>query len=171
LVFVSSLLVQCEDGKINYLCHWIENKDNKPGVVWLNNAPSYEKEYRNAEPAKKYYTNCNKNDCPPMQREMSLKQGFAALRTCYEVLVINDLFNNVVQRYNERVSIDALSKVRFTEELKNELSECYTQCCRYMEGHTHSDKNSNQKPEPKNLSEEIQRYEAIRKKIRDAKNK
>ena len=116
-----------------------------------------------------HYTQCNNEDCQPMEREAILKQGFAALRTCYEVLVINELFCNVVQRYNERVSIDALSKVKFTEEVKTELIDGFAQCCCYMEGHTHSDKYAYKKPEPKNLNEEIQRYEAIRKKIKDFK--
>lgn len=169
LVFVSSLLSHSEESKTPFVCHWIENRDGKPGQIWLNNSPSYEKEYRNAEPVKKYYSQCNKDDCPPTERESLLKQGFAALRTCYEVLVINELFCNVVQRFNERVSIDALSKVNFTEEIKIELSEGFAQCCRYMEGHTHSDKYAYKKPESQNLKEEIQRYEAIRKKIRDLK--
>lgn len=169
LVFVSSLLSHSEEYKTPFLCHWIENWDGKPGQIWLNNSPSYEKEYRNAEPVKKYYSQCGKNDCPPTERENLLKQGFAALRTCYEVLVINELFCNVVQRFNERVSIDALSKVNFTEEIKIELSEGFAQCCRYMEGHTHSDNYAYKKPGRQNLSEEIQRYEAIRKKIRDLK--
>lgn len=171
LVFVSNILTKSEDFKTASLCHWIENRDSKPGQVWLNNSPSYEKEYRNAEPAKKHYTICSKDACEPMQREIVTKQGFTALRTCYEVLVINDLFNNVVQRYNERVSIDALTKVSFDDTIVNELLDSYAQCCRFMEGHSHSDKYSYQKPEPKNLNEEIQRYEAIRKKIRDIKNK
>lgn len=171
LVFVSNLLTKSEDIKNAFLCHWIENRDSKPGQVWLNNSPSYEKEYRNAEPAKKHYAICSKDDCEPMQRETVIKQGFTALRTCYEVLVINDLFNNVVQRYNERVSIDALAKVSFDDALVNELLDSYAQCCRFMEGHSHSDKYSYQKPEPKNLNEEIQRYETVRKKIRDTKNK
>lgn len=169
LVFVSSLLSHSEESKTPFVCHWIENRDGKPGQIWLNNSPSYEKEYRNAEPVKKYYSQCSKDDCPPTERESLLKQGFAALRTCYEVLVINELFCNVVQRFNERVSIDALSKVNFTEEIKIELSEGFAQCCRYMEGHTHSDKYAYKKPESQNLNEEIQRYEGIRKKIRDLK--
>lgn len=171
LVFVSNLLTKSEDFKTAFMCHWIENRDDKPGQVWLNNSPSYEKKYRNAEPAKKHYAICSKADCEPMQREIVTKQGFTSLRTCYEVLVINDLFNNVVQRYNERISIDALAKVSFDDTLINELLDSYAQCCRFMEGHSHSDKYSYQKPEPKNLNEEIQRYEAIRKKIRDTKNK
>ncbi|WP_395048004.1 AAA family ATPase [Flavobacterium sp.] len=169
LIFVSNLITFCEDSSVRSICHWIENRDGNAGQVWLRNSPSYEKEYRNSEPAKKFYIEANKADCPPAQREYLVKAGFTALRTCYEVLVINDLFKNVVQRYNERVSVDALSSVYFDEELVNELLDSFSQCCRYMEGHTHSDKYAYKKPEPINLNEEIQRYEATRTKIRKTK--
>lgn len=169
LVFLSDLFIECDNRQQQLFCHWIERRDNKIGQIWLNNAPCYEKMYRNADVAKKYHTESNKDTCPPTEREILLKHGFAALRTCYETLVINELFCNVVQRYNERISIDALSKVIITDEIKNELSDSFAQCCRYMEGHSHSDQYSYQKPETKNLNEEIQRYEAIRKKIKDAK--
>lgn len=169
LIFVSNLITFSEENTIPFLCHWVENRDGKAGQVWLKNSPSYEKEYRNAEPAKKYYSDANKDDCPPAQREFLVRTGFTALRTCYEVLVINDLFKNVVQRYNERVSVDALTNVYFDETLINELLDSFAQCCRYMEGHTHSDKYAYKKPEPANLSEEIQRYEATRTKIRKFK--
>jgi len=169
LIFVSNLITFSEESSIPFLCHWVENRGGNPGQVWLKNSPSYEKEYRNAEPAKKYYIDANKNDCPPTQREFFVRTGFTALRTCYEVLVINDLFKNVVQRYNERVSVDALTSVYFDETLINELLDSFAQCCRYMEGHTHSDKYAYNKPEPANLNEEIQRYEAIRTKIKKFK--
>lgn len=169
LVFVSSLISHCSDLKTDYSCHWIENRNGKPGQVWLNNSPSYEREYRNAEPAKKYYAEAKKDDCPPTQREFLLKSGFTALRTCYEVLVINDLFKNVVQRFNERVSVDSLTSVYFDTKLIEELQDSFAQCCRYMEGHTHSDKYAYKKPEPQDFNEEIQRYEVLRTKIRKTK--
>jgi hypothetical protein len=109
--------MKSENTKNAILCHWIESRDGKPRQVWLNNSPAYEKEYRNAEPAKKikkYYTICNKDDCESMQREVFIKQGFTALRTCYEFLVINDLFNNVVQRYNERGALTHFQKFHLT---------------------------------------------------------
>lgn len=169
LVFVSSLINYSTDKSLLHECHWIENRNGKPGQVWLRNSPTYEKVYRNAEPVKKLYTGANNDECAPEQREFLVKSGFTALRTCYEVLVINDLFKNVVQRYNERVSVDSLSSVYFDETLINELLDSFAQCCRYMEGHTHSDKYAYKKPEPSHLNEEIQRYETIRTKIRKYK--
>ena len=169
LVFVSSLINYATDNSRPHECHWIENRSGKPGQVWLRNSPTYEKVYRNAEPVKKFYSDANKDECAPEQREFLVKNGFTALRTCYEVLVINDLFKNVVQRYNERVSVDSLSSVYFDETLINELLDSFYQCCRYMEGHTHSDKYAYKKAEPSSLNEEIQRYEAIRSKIKKSK--
>ena len=169
LVFVSSLISHCKELKTAHNCHWIENRDGKAGQVWLNNSPSYERAYRNSDPAKVHYSKANKEDCPPMEREALLRSGFTALRTCYEVLVINDLFKNVVQRFNERVSVDSLSTVYFDEELIAELQDSFGQCCRYMEGHTHSDKYAYKKPDTKNLNEEIQRYDEIKTKLKKAK--
>lgn len=171
LVFVYALISHCTELHRSNICHWIEHRDSIPGYVWLNNSPSYEKEYRTANPVKKHFDEAKKTDCPPMQREYLIKAGFTALRTCYEVLVINDLFCNVVQRFNERVSVDSLSAVYFDSAIINELQESFGQCCRFMEGHSHSDKFAYQKPELNNLNEEIQRYEAIKKKIKDTKKK
>lgn len=169
LIFVSNLITFSEENTLPFLCHWIENRDGKPGQIWLKNSPSYEKEYRNSGPAMKYYLDANKAGCPPAQREFLVRTGFTALRTCYEVLVINGLFKDVVQRYNERVSMEALKDVYFNEVLIIELQDSYAQCCRYMEGHTHSDKYAYIKPEPINLNEQIQRYEIIRTKIKKFK--
>ncbi|GHT04161.1 hypothetical protein AGMMS5026_10200 [Endomicrobiia bacterium] len=168
LVFVSAILSQFENGNGNedkeqYSCHWVENI----GAVRLNNTPCHEKKYRNPTYPCKYHADSIK--CGPEKREELLKHGFAALRTCYEVLVINDLFNNVVQRYSERVSIDSLSKVCLKGDLINELMYSYNKCCRYMEGHSHSDEYSYKKPEPENLKEEIEQYNKIKAKIKESK--
>ncbi len=165
------MISACCEFKIGHVCHWIEKRNDTPGYVFLNNAPSYEKKYRNSEIPKSHYVEANKTDCPPAQREYLVKSAFTELRTCYEVLVINDLFKNVVQRFNERVSVDALKDVCIVDELVTELLDNFGQCCRYMEGHTHSDKYAYQKPTVENLNAEINRYNDIRTKIRNAKKK
>ncbi|WFP48925.1 AAA family ATPase [Methylomonas sp. EFPC3] len=171
LVFVSTLISACCEFKVDHVCHWIEKRDDTPGYVFLNNAPSYEKQYRNSVIPRRHYDEANKTDCPPAQREYLVKSAFTELRTCYEVLVINDLFNNVVQRFNERVSVESLKDVCFDEELKTELLDNFGKCCRYMEGHTHSDKYAYQKPTVENLNAEINRYETIRTKIKRSKKR
>jgi len=174
LVFVSGLVTACEDLAAKFDCHWIENNGGKPGMVYLRNAPTFEKLYKKAGKAQQLYEEAKKSG--PEERENKLKNGFAALRTSYESLVVFDLFKGVVQRFNERVSVDSLSSVCFDRQVIDELIDSFYQCCRYMEGHLHSDKYAYRKPTAENLLEEITRFNNIKKKISelgknsDAKN-
>lgn len=168
LVFVSSLIGHCKENNIDNDCHWIENLDgSKPGTIWLRNTPSFEKDYKTSGKAQGYYDEAKK--LAPEQREDKMKNGFAALRTSYETQVVFGLFKGVVQRFEERVSVDSLKSVFFTTEIRDEILDSFYQCCRYMEGHSHSDKYAYKKPELENLNEEIQRFNAIKKKIADLK--
>jgi hypothetical protein len=124
-----------------YYCHWIEKYEKKSGTVWLDNTPSFEKSYKTSEKAQEYYNNAKK--CSPEQREEKIKNGFSALRTCYESLIIFGLFGGVVQRFNERVSVESLKDVYFDEAIKKDVIDGFCQCCRYMEGHSHSDRYPN----------------------------
>lgn len=169
LVFVSSLMSSCDNSSTPIECHWIEKTDNIPGTVWLRNTPSFEKAYKKSGKALDYYNEAK--SLGPEKREDKIKNGFAALRTSYESLVIFDLFNGVVQRFNERVSIDSLSDVFIDTTIKNELIDSFSQCCRYMEGHLHGDKYAYKKPILENLIEEINRFNEIKKKIAELKKK
>lgn len=166
LVFVSSLIGYCKEANTSFNCHWIENIDGiKPGTIWLNNTPSFEKDYKTSGKAQGYYDEAKKSS--PEIREDKIKSGFAALRTSYETLVVFGLFSGVVQRFEERVSVDSLTDVVFDEEIKDKVIDSFYQCCRYMEGHSHSDKYSYKKPNLENLNEEILRFNALNKEIKD----
>jgi energy-coupling factor transporter ATP-binding protein EcfA2 len=168
LVFVSSLIGHCKEKNTINDCHWIENNGgNHPGTIWLRNTPSFEKDYKTSGKAQGYYDEAKKS--APEQREDKIKNGFAALRTSYETQVVFGLFKGVVQRFEERVSVDSLKSVFFTTEIRDEILDSFYQCCRYMEGHSHSDKYAYKKPELENLNEEIQRFNTIKKKIADLK--
>ncbi len=168
LVFVSLLIGHCKETNTTNECHWIENVEgSQPGTIWLRNTPSFEKDYKTSGKAQGYYDEAKKS--APEKREGKIKNGFAALRTSYETQVVFGLFKGVVQRFEERVSVDSLKSVFFTTELRDELLDNFYQCCRYMEGHSHSDKYAYKKPELENLNEEIQRFNSIKKKIADLK--
>lgn len=165
LVFVSQLITYCEDNGKEHICHWIEQRDGKPGYISLRNAPSYEKAYRNQEIPVSHYMAAKKPECSAKDRETYIRDGFTSLRTCYEVLVINGLFKNVVQRFTERVSVDALKTVNFDSVIRDEILSGFSECCKFMEGHSHSDGLPCCKPELEDLSNEINRYIAIRAKV------
>lgn len=167
LVFVSSLENHVSDSCIKHDCHWIESTGNEIGVIWLRNTPSYEKSYKKTGKSQSYYEKASK--AQPEEREIYIKIGFAALRTNYEALVIFDLFEGVVQRFNERVSVESLSGVYFNEQIRDEILDSFYQCCRYMEGHLHSDKYAYKKPTKENLKDEINRFNEVKKKIKELK--
>jgi recombinational DNA repair ATPase RecF len=167
LVFVSSIITACKDFGIEQKCHWIEKNEGIPGTIWLENTPSFEKLYKTTKKVQDYYDEAKK--LGPEYRENQIKNGFAALRTSYESLVVFDLFEGVVQRFTERVSVDSLSKVIFDMDIRNEIMNGFGICCSYMEGHLHSDKFAYKKPVLENLNEEILRFNVIKKRLKDLK--
>ncbi len=171
LVFVHALYNAFEEemGKDKRpITHWIEVLDDRPGRVWENASPSLESKYKNAEQARKCYQLSQTAD--PSQREQLIKDGFSALRSSYEALLIFDLLNGVVRRFDERVRFDCLKNAVFDLELRNEVIDGFENCCKYMEGHLHSDKYAATKPTITNLNEEIIKFEALRSKIKKLKN-
>jgi energy-coupling factor transporter ATP-binding protein EcfA2 len=166
LVFVSSLIGHSKESNTANDCHWIENVGgSQPGTIWLRNTPSYEKQYKTSGKAQAHLDQARKSQ--PELRENFIKNGFAALRTSYETLVVFGLFSGVVQRFEERVSVDSLGDVVFNTEIRDKILDSFYQCCRYMEGHSHSDKYAYQKPIVDNLYEEIQRFNGLNKEIKD----
>lgn len=166
LVFVSSLIGHCKENNTANDCHWIENTGgSQPGTIWLRNTPSYEKQYKTSGKAQAHLDQARKAE--PELREIFIKNGFASLRTSYETLVVFGLFSGVVQRFEERVSVDSLGDVVFNTEIRDKILDSFYQCCRYMEGHSHSDKYAYKKPVVDNLNEEIQRFNKLSKEIKE----
>jgi len=162
LVFVSGLINYCLDFQVNYRCHGIENI-NKPGEIHLDNTPSHESKYRKTGEARRYIKLAK--DSEPELREAFVKSGFAALRSSYEAFVIYELFCGAVKRFEDRVSIDSLSGLHFDEEIVSEILTNFKLCCRYMEGHIHSDRLLASKPTIANLQEEANRFDTMRPKL------
>lgn len=167
LVFVSSLINCSLELKIPHDCHWVESSDSDKGLVHLKNSPSYDKKYRNDTPVAEHYKLAK--DASPEERERHVRSGFAALRTCYETFVIYDIFKNIVQRFNDRVSVMSLSSVCFDDEIIKETMLNFEKCCKYMEGHTHSDNSAANKPDDKTLFNEIEAYNALKKKYKETR--
>lgn len=164
LVFLSSIINYCSDYDIQHKCHWIEKLDDEIGKIWLDNTPSYEKQYKTSGIAQKLLEKAK--GLPPEEREAYVKMGFSALRSSYEAFVIFDLLAGVVQRFNDRVSVDSLSGIYIDDEIINEIKDNFGLACRYMEGHVHSDKFLSKKPTPDQLDEEIQRFNSLKKKLK-----
>lgn len=168
LSFAYNVLSKCKELEGEYSCHWIENIDGMtPGAIYLNNSPSFEKDYKTSGKAQGWLDKAKKSS--PESREEALKNGFAALRTSYESQIVFGLFRGVVQRFNERVSVESLKDVYVTQEIKEEILTSFASCCKFMEGHSHSDSNGYKKPTINDLQNEISQFNAVKKKIAKCK--
>src|SRR5690606_27609908 len=162
LVFVSALINYCTDFQIPYRCHSIENLE-EPGKIYPDNTPSHEAKYKTSAEARRYIKLAK--DADPEIREVFIKSGFAALRSSYEAFVIFELFCGAVKRFDDRVSIDSLKGLHVDDSLVKEIMDNFKLCCRYMEGHIHSDKYLAAKPQLKQLQEEADRFDTMRSKL------
>lgn len=162
LVFVSALINYCTDFQIPYRCHSIDNIE-EPGKIYPDNTPSHEAKYKTSAEARRYIKLAK--DTEPEIREAFIKSGFAALRSSYEAFVIFELFCGAVKRFDDRVSIDSLKGLHVDDSLVKEIMDNFKLCCRYMEGHIHSDKYLAAKPQLKHLQEEADRFDTMRPKL------
>jgi hypothetical protein len=154
-------------GNVDVVAHWIKEEEGKPGFVYLKNSPVCEKNYKSANIARDYYSMAK--GLSPSEEQRMLQQGFGALRTSYEALIIFELFNEVVLRFEERISFGRLNDVRLDPELNRRIVERMEAISRFIEAHLHSDKFASSKPTRENLLQEIETFEGIRKEVQQLK--
>ncbi len=167
LMFVSYLKAASEKEKVGFICHWIQKTADGAGQVYLNNSPANESDYKNSTIANDFYGRAK--NVGPQEQEHLLKHGFGALRTNYEAFVIFELFSDVVQRFNERISIDRLKSVVIDDDVVKQVIEKTAFLSRYIEGHLHSDEYVFDKPTPELLLSEIQSFDELKKRQKSLK--
>jgi ABC-type dipeptide/oligopeptide/nickel transport system ATPase subunit len=144
--------------------HWIREEDGKPGFVYVDNSPLCERQFKSADRARRFYSEAK--TAKPEEQESMLQQGFGALRTSYEALVVFELFNGVVGRFEERIRFDNLKDVCFERKDVVEIVERMAALSRHIEGHLHSDTMGAVKPTPDLLLQEIEAFEKIRARLK-----
>lgn len=159
LAFLFSIKKAAKALDVEFTPHWIRAEEAQPGVVYLDNGPMCEKDFKHAQRARDCYSKAK--GLPPAEQVPLLQQGFGYLRTSYEALVIFFVFNGVVQRFDERIGYDQLRKVRVDPALVNEIADRMDKLSRYIDAHLHSDALAGQKPTPADLLHEIEQFEHL----------
>jgi AAA domain-containing protein len=168
LAFLYDLKAHAKDLSVGTVTHWIERgPDGTPGIVFLDNSPACEREYKSAHLARERYTRAK--SAPPQERQWLLKQGFGALRTSYEAFVIFELFEGVVERFEERISFGRLADVSLDREIVAEVISRMESLSRHIDAHLHSDSFAGEEPGPDVLLAEIESFEKLRKKHKERK--
>jgi hypothetical protein len=90
LPFLYHLKKHADSKSVEMLNHWIKrgDVDDRPGYVFTNNSPALERDFKSPAHAEDMYRQAK--DAAPEIQEVFIKQGFGALRSNYEALIIFD---------------------------------------------------------------------------------
>jgi len=168
LAFLYFLKNDAEQNSVESRTHWIQRVDDKPGYVFLDNSPALEREYCKTTRAREFYRQAKNTSGEEQENFMRL--GFGALRTSYEAFIIYDLFEEVVRRFDVRISFGRLRGVKWDESIASEVNTKCELLSRYIEGHLPSN-GYIAKPDPQVLLSEIEAFEELRKKLKKLKAK
>jgi len=160
LSFLYRIKERANELAVDIVTHWIREENGQPGFVYLNNSPVCEKDFKSTTIAMDCYSKAK--DAPPAEQQIFLQQGFGALRTSYEALIIFDIFSDVVARFGERISFGRLKEVRIDQNLVDQIIHRMETLSEYIDAHLHSDTFGSVKPSPATLLEEIEAFESIR---------
>jgi recombinational DNA repair ATPase RecF len=169
LHFLHCLKTKADENSIDIHAHWIQKREDIPGYVFCDNSPMCEKDYKDAKQAQEFYSRAKTPGIGADDQQLYLEAGFGALRTSYEAFIMFDLFNNVVRRFEERISGDRLKDVYIDEEVRDEVVDSVGRISRYIGAHLHSDFNLAQKPTPQTLNDELERFTQLRTKHKKLK--
>ena len=170
LAFLYHLIEAAENEDVEVLCHWIQRGwvDGLPGYVSIDNSPAIDRSFRKPTKAQQLFERA-KDEPDFSERERLLKDGFSSLRTCYEALIIYELFNEVVQRFSERISFGRLAGIVWDEHIVKETMDKYEDLSMLMEGHLHSERFAYEELTPDILYNEIQHFTSLKKQLRGMK--
>jgi len=167
LSFLYRIKERAAELAVDVVTHWIREENGQPGFVYLNNSPVCEKDFKSTAKAREYYSKAK--EAPPAEQQVLLQQGFGALRTSYEALIIFEMFNEVVARFEERISFGRLKDVRIDPKLVDEIIRRMETLSKCIDAHLHSDAFGSVKPSPAALFDEIEAFESIRRAQKDLK--
>lgn len=168
LPFLYFIKDRCAGDQVEIATHWIKrgDDDQKPGYVFLDNGPALERDYRKPTRARQLCDLARK--VPAQEQERLLRDGIGALRTCYEAFIVFDLFNEVVLRFDERLSFGRLREIVWDPQIAEDVIASCERLSKYIEGHLHSD--TFERPTVKMLDEEIAGFEALKKRLKSLKD-
>ncbi|MCR4378817.1 MAG: AAA family ATPase [Rhodospirillales bacterium] len=159
LVFLTLLADHAENAAIPLERHWVERLDGVPGHVNIGDIPANTREYRKTTKAREFLAKAKK--ASGSEKVDHIRSGAGALRRTLEVVVIQYLFKDVVQRWDEQVHLGALNKIEWSNELADEIVALQDDTSRLLEGHSNSDEFAGGMPEVDSLEKLIDRVDAV----------
>lgn len=160
LVFFSALMDAANDEKIETSTHWVDrDADGTPGCVSLDDSPANSEAYKTTHRAREALAKAKKSQ--GQSRVDLVCRGASALRNTLEEVIIRDLFNGTVRRWNEQVRIGNIKNVLWSDEVADEICRLQDDISRLIDAHSTSDEFGGGMPEPDELEKLIVRVETV----------
>jgi energy-coupling factor transporter ATP-binding protein EcfA2 len=145
--------------------HWVQ-KDSlgKPGLVTLGDCPATTSQYLKTDLVKAALERARQSS-GSSQVEI-IRDGMAKLRTTLEEIVPRYIFQNVVQRWTDRVIVTALPKVNWQQDKVLEIVRLFEELSCFIEGHSHTEELAGAPPTVQDLESMINQVDTLIKQIK-----
>ena len=135
LQFLYFLNKSCEEHGVAILNHMITREGgDTPGYVHLDNCPQMEKDYKTSKRVDKILQRI-RDGVPIEDVNYLIKQGFGALRTCYEALIVYGVFGGTVQRFEKEIKPRNLEYVVADKDILDKIIYKHGILSGALEGH------------------------------------
>lgn len=160
LVFLSGLMDRAKDDGIEIATHWVDrDADGAPGYVVHDDCPANSDAYKTSHRAKDFLAKAKK--AIGQTRVDAVRAGASALRQTVEEIIIRDLFNGTVKRWDERVKIGNVKSIDWSNDVADEICLLQDDISRLIDAHSTSDEFSGGMPDPDDLTKLILRVDAM----------
>lgn len=145
--------------------HWVQkNSLEQPGLVTLGDCPATTSQYLKTDLAKAALERA-KQSSGSSQVEI-IRDGMAKLRTTLEEIVPRYIFQNVVQRWTDRVMVTALRRVNWQQDKVLEIVRLFEELSCFIEGHSHTEELAGAPPTVQDFESMIPKVDALIKQIK-----
>lgn len=160
LVFLSRLMDLAKEDGIELSTHWVDRgADGAPGHVMHDDCPANSDAYKSSHRSKELLAKAKK--AIGQARVDAVRAGASALRQTVEEIIIRDLFNGTVKRWDEQVKIGNVKAINWSNDVADEICLLQDDISRLIDAHSTSDEFGGGMPEPDDLEKLIVRVDAV----------
>ncbi|MQX37787.1 AAA family ATPase [Roseospira navarrensis] len=159
LVFLTLLYEHAESAGQDFRGHWVECHGGVPGHVNIDETPANTKAYRKTTKAKEFLARAKKAN--GRDKVDLVRSGAGALRRTIEEVVVFHLFKDTVRRWNEQIRLSTVKKIRWSDDVADEIVALQDDTSRLLEGHSNSDEFAGGMPDVDGLEKLIARVDDV----------